>query len=88
MVDVTRCKGCAYSADFMYTVCFDYIGSVHRARPKSGAGQCTVFTPKTEQKRPVRPYEETGITYGECEPWHKESKGPTNQTDAPNVRMA
>lgn len=88
MVDVKLCERCDYSAEFLDTVCCDYIGIVHRARPKSGAGQCTVFTPKTDRPRAVNPYAETDITYGECEPWHKESKCPTNLTDAPNVRMA
>lgn len=72
MVDVKLCEGCDYSADFYDTVCCNYIGIVHRARPKSGGGQCTVFTPKKERIKTLRGIELADMTYGECEPWHKE----------------
>lgn len=74
MVDVNLCKGCDYSAEFYDTVCCNYIGIVHRARPKSGGGQCTVFTPKTDRQRAVGPLDLTDMTYGECEPWKKEER--------------
>lgn len=72
MVDVKLCKKCDYSAEFLDTICCDYIGIVHRARPKSGAGQCAVFTPKTDRRRAPSPNTIIGMTYGECGPWRKE----------------
>lgn len=74
MIDVNLCKGCAYSADFYDTICCDYIGIVRRSRPKSGAGQCTVYKPRTHGIYRRNPLEDVDITYGECEPWRKEEK--------------
>lgn len=83
MVDVKLCEKCDYSAEFYNTICCDYIGIVHRARPKSGAGQCTAFTPKSDRKRAASPYEIMGVTYGECEPWRKE--GVDDKQKVPEV---
>lgn len=74
MVDVKLCEKCDYSAEFYDTICCNYIGIVHRARPKSGAGQCTAFTPKTLRKKTITDIALADMTYGECEPWHKEEK--------------